>query len=73
MLAAYTIAGAYANFQEQKTGSLEVGKAADLIVLDKNIFDGAPQNVHRATVLLTLIGGKEVFRHESFDSTLSVK
>jgi hypothetical protein len=66
MLAAYTIAGAYANFQEQKTGSLEVGKAADLIVLDRNLFEGAPQNVHRATVLLTMLDGKEIFRHERF-------
>jgi hypothetical protein len=66
MLAAYTITGAYANFQEQKTGSLEVGKTADLIVLDRNLFETAQQDVHRTTVLLTLLGGKEVFRHESF-------
>jgi predicted amidohydrolase YtcJ len=66
MLAAYTIAGAYASFQEQKTGALEVGKAADLIILDRNIFECAPQDVQRAVVLLALLGGKEVFRHESF-------
>jgi len=67
MLAAYTINGGYAGFQEQKTGSLEVGKAADLIVLDQNLFVSAPQDVHRAKVLLTLLNGKEVFRHAEFD------
>lgn len=69
MLAAYTITGAYANFQEQKTGALEIGKSADFIVLDKNLFECAPQDVHRATVVLTLLGGKEVFRLESFGKT----
>jgi len=73
MLAAYTITGAYANFQEQETGSLEIGKAADLIVLDHNLFECAPQDRHRATVLLTLLEGKEVFRHESFNDTLAAK
>ncbi len=73
MLTAYTIAGAYANFQEDKIGSLEVGKAADLIVLDRNIFECGTQDVHRATVLLTLLEGKEVFRHESFKDALTAE
>jgi hypothetical protein len=73
MLAAYTVTGAYANFQEQKTGSLEVGKAADLIVLDRNLFETTPQEVHRITVLFALLGGKEVFRHESFKDILTAK
>ena len=40
-LAGYTIGSAYANNLEKDTGSIEVGKAADLIVLSKNLFDGA--------------------------------
>lgn len=73
MLEAYTMAGAYANFQEKVTGALEVGKAADLIVLDRNLFECAPQDIHRATVLLTLLDGKEVFRHDNFKDALAVK
>jgi len=73
MIEAYTIAGAYANFQEEKTGSLEVGKAADLIVLDRNLFASRPQDIHRATVLWTLLEGKEVFRHASFKDSPTSK
>lgn len=66
MLAAYTINGAYVNFQERETGSLEVGKAGDLIVLDRNLFDVPRHEIHKVKVLLTMLDGKEVFRDASF-------
>lgn len=66
ILAAYTIQGAYVNFQEHETGSLEVGKAADLIVLDRNLFACPPHEIHRAKVLLTLLEGREVYRAPEF-------
>ncbi|MDZ7343016.1 MAG: amidohydrolase [candidate division KSB1 bacterium] len=66
IIAGYTINGAYVNFQENETGSLEVGKAADLIVLDRNIFEIPAHQIHQAKVLLTLVEGKEVFRDPSF-------
>ncbi len=62
MLAAYTIRGAYLNFEEQTTGSLEVGKSADLIVLDRDLFRVAPEEIHGVKVLWTLLEGKETFR-----------
>jgi predicted amidohydrolase YtcJ len=65
MLAGYTINGAYVNFQETETGSIEVGKAADLIVLDRNLFEFPAHEIHRAKVLLTYLEGKEIFRHEN--------
>ena len=68
MLAAYTINGAYVNFQETETGSIEVGKAADLIVLDRNLFDIPKHEIHRAKVLLTLLEGKEVYRDAGFNA-----
>ncbi|HWQ33556.1 MAG TPA: amidohydrolase [Blastocatellia bacterium] len=66
MLAAYTINGAYGLFQEKETGSLEVGKAADLIVLDRNLFELPAHEISKARVLLTLLEGREVYRHPEF-------
>ena len=66
ILAAYTINGAYANFQEAEAGSLEPGKAADLVVLDRNLFEVPRHEIHRVKVLLTLAAGKEVYRDPAF-------
>ena len=66
MLAAYTISGAWAMFQEKETGSLEVGKAADVIVLDRNLFEIPSEQIHSAKVLWTLLEGAEVWRDPAF-------
>jgi len=66
MLAGYTVNGAYVNFEEKETGSLEVGKAADLIVLSGNIFEFPAHAIHRTKVLLTLLEGKEIYRDSAF-------
>jgi hypothetical protein len=70
MMAGYTINGAYVNFEEHETGSIEAGKAADLIVLDRNLFEIPAHEIHRAKVLLTLLEGKEVFRDPSFHANV---
>ena len=70
MLAGYTINGAFVNFQESETGSIEVGKAADLIVLDRNLFEIPAHEIHLAKVLLTVLEGKEVFRDTSFPAVV---
>jgi predicted amidohydrolase YtcJ len=67
ILAAYTRGSAYAMHQEKRTGSVEVGKRADIIVLDRDLFQLPPEEIHRARVLWTLLDGKEVFRDASFD------
>ena len=61
MIASFTINGAYANFLEQTTGSIEVGKMADLIVLDKNLFAIPAGEISQAKVILTCFAGKVVF------------
>ena len=66
MIAAYTINGAYLAHREKQTGSIEVGKAADLIVLSDNLFTIPVYSIHKAKVLLTLLDGKEVFRDHDF-------
>jgi predicted amidohydrolase YtcJ len=60
-LAGYTIGAAYANDLEKDTGSIEVGKAADLIVLSKNLFDVPAAEIAKQKVLLTLLEGQPVF------------
>ena len=66
MLASYTINGAYLNFQEKETGSIEVGKAADLVVLDRNLFDVSPHEIHLAKTLMTVLDGLVVYRSADF-------
>lgn len=61
LLAAYTINGAYANHQEKETGSLEPGKAADFLVLDRNIFAIPPREIGATKVLRTFVDGVEVY------------
>jgi hypothetical protein len=62
LLEAYTIRGAFAAFQEKTTGSIEVGKAADLTVLDRDLFKTPAHEIVRVKVLRTFVDGKEVFR-----------
>jgi len=71
MLAAYTIGSAYAAFDERESGSLEVGKSADLIVLDRNLFAIPPHEISEAEVLLTLFEGREVYHDPAIASSLS--
>lgn len=65
-IAGYTIRGAYLDFSEKDTGSIEAGKAADLVVLDRNLFEIPPSQIHETKVLLTLLEGKEVYRAPGF-------
>ena len=47
---------------DDEVGSVEVGKRADLIVLDSNIFEIDPHDIHRATVTMTMMDGQ--VRHQ---------
>lgn len=60
-IAAYTINAAFVNKQEDDTGSIETGKLADLIVLDRNLFDIEPSAISDTSVLLTLSAGEPVY------------
>ena len=59
-LAAFTINAAYTNRDEKNTGSLEVGKQANLAVLDRNLFETAPTDLSDTKVLVTIFEGKPV-------------
>jgi predicted amidohydrolase YtcJ len=62
LLAAYTINAAYQLYQEDGTGSIEPGKLADLIVVDRNLFETPTESISEARVLLTLLEGEVVHR-----------
>ena len=67
MIRSYTINGARANFLEKTTGSLKVGKSADMVVLSRNIITAAPDRIGDGNkVLLTMFRGAEVYRDPGF-------
>lgn len=66
-LRAITLNAAYTLRQEKLTGSLEVGKLADLIVLDRNFFTIPAEDIANIKVLQTVVGGKEVYRAQGMD------
>lgn len=57
----FTVNAAYQEHRETITGSLEIGKAADLVILDRDIFSVTSQQIGSTQVLLTMIQGKTVF------------
>ena len=60
---ANTLGAAYQIRLDDKVGSVEVGKLADLIVLDRNILEIEPHDIHEAKVTLTMMNGQ--IRHEA--------
>jgi predicted amidohydrolase YtcJ len=61
-LAMYTINAAYQNHLERETGSIEVGKLADLAVLERNLFEVPADAIHAVRVTRTMLEGKTVFQ-----------
>jgi predicted amidohydrolase YtcJ len=60
-LAAYTREGAYASFEEQIKGTIEAGKLADVVVLDRNLLTIPPERIRDAQVVYTIVGGTVVW------------
>lgn len=59
---AHTKYSAYAESFEQDLGTLEKGKLADLIVIDRNLFAIDPKDIRFAQVVLTMMDGRIVYR-----------
>ena len=57
----YTLGSAYAEFQEEVKGSIKIGKLADLVVLNQNLFEIEPKEILKTKVDLTILGGNVVF------------
>jgi len=60
-LRSYTIACAYAAFEEDIKGTLTPGKLADVVVLSKDILTVPEEEIRDTQVLYTIVGGKVVY------------
>ncbi|PCD08360.1 amidohydrolase [Peribacillus simplex] len=60
-LKAYTSGPAYGTFREQELGTLEAGKLADIIVLERNLFEVLVEEIPDIKVLLTMVDGQVVY------------
>lgn len=65
MIASHTINGAEAIFAEKETGSIEKGKAADLVVMSENLFNVAPAALEKSEVVMTVFNGKIVYDRDA--------
>jgi predicted amidohydrolase YtcJ len=58
---AFTLGSAYVNHLDAETGSIEVGKLADLTIVDRDLFAPGAGPIADARVLATFVGGASVF------------
>ena len=65
MLRAYTANGAWLMHQEDETGVIKPGMAADLVVLEKDLFSIAAEEIGEVAVTMTLFEGAIVYRRPS--------
>ena len=61
LVRSFTINGAYQIFREKEIGSLEIGKYADFIIIDRDIFNINPIDIENTKVLQTFFNGKLVY------------
>ncbi len=66
---AYTLGAAFAGHREKIEGSIEPGKLADLIVLDRDLFKIEPDQIAGTEILLTMVGGKVVYQAPKWPAT----
>ena len=63
-LAGFTINSAYVNHLDHLTGSIEVGKRADLAIVDRDVFAHSVEEIADASVVLTFVDGERVYDAE---------
>lgn len=63
---AYTLGAAFAGHREKSEGSLEAGKLADMVLVDRDLFKVEPSEIGKTEVLFTMVGGKVVYESASW-------
>jgi predicted amidohydrolase YtcJ len=66
---ACTVDAAASYFADDRLGTLEVGKLADIVVLDRDLFAAAPATIGEVTVDLTIVGGEIAYRADRLSAT----
>ena len=72
-LRAYTLGAAFAGRREKTEGSIETGKLADMIILDRNLFQIEPTEIRNTEVLMTIVGGKVVYESPNWKTASAAK
>ena len=72
MIRSHTLTGAELIFSEKETGSLEVGKTADIVVLERDITKVPVEDIHTTKILTTLFAGKMVYRDAGFEEAAQI-
>ena len=67
VLQGYTYGAAYVENFEDRIGTLQPGKLADLVIMDRNLFASAPEELLEAKPLYTFIDGEVVYQAEGAD------
>lgn len=60
-LKAYTVSPPYASFEESLKGSITPGKLADMVIIDQNLFEIAPEKIKDARIMMTIVNGKVAY------------
>ena len=58
----YTLANAYAMFQEKDKGSIKVGKLADIVMLSQDLINCTDEEIPKTKILMTMVAGKVMFK-----------
>ena len=64
MIRAYTVNGARQLGLDDEVGTIEVGKKADLVLLDRNLFNEEPHQIHQTKILYTMMDGRVVYHRD---------
>jgi len=64
MIDAYTINGAWLMHQEDRVGSIETGKRADMVVLDRDLFKIPATELSEVQVVMTLLDGEIIYLNQ---------
>jgi predicted amidohydrolase YtcJ len=73
LIRGYTLNGAYQLRKEKEIGSIKVGKLADLVVLEQNLFEVAPHDIGKVKVELTMMDGRITHRDGLSPTTMKAK